>query len=588
MWLAACAMMTFALASATPPNPRGDAVKRASVLCTPSSTGAGGFDCVLGAADAAAWTARASLSNDMNTTGWGTLAVEANAAAPSDAVAAFGAGYVEAALTADLIDLTWQNMRSQASPSDAALAFVEANTAWVRAQAAAAAAAAETDATAADTYWASVANVYAQLDGIAAGYDAHRGALQHLTPTQLLLLGMTVELGDVEQAVNASARPDYGAMTASELEGYVFAHTHCSAMIKVSADLRELYASHNTWCSYAAMLRLFKTYTLPFKATAAQGGATTYMFSGYSATIAGIDDFYITDRQLAVLETTNSVFNGSLFDAVTVQNAVPYWVRVTVATRGASTAKDWHEIFYRYNSGTYNNQWMTVDYKLFTPGEPLGAGLFWVSEQIPGFHHAEEQTMALQRGHWPSYNVPFYQDVYDKSGFPAIVRQFGPSRSYELAPRALIFRRDADSAAQDLDGVRRFMRLNRWNVTSAATHGRLDPLFPTPDAAIAARADLMPQGAAGDGRGPRLGGAIDCKIVTAEMMGAMTVTAIAGPTNNGVSGGDQPVFRWAGDWNNGSFPHFGHPSSFDFGWVNFSAPKLLGALRSPHPSPVLD
>ena len=158
------------------------------------------------------------------------------------------------------------------------------------------------------------------------------------------------------------------------------------------------------------------------------------------------------------METTNSVFNTSLFDHVDASgaNTLPYWLRVTVANRGATTAKDWHDIFYQYNSGTYNNQWMTVDYKvslqtrvaprmnvvcvcvvcvcvcllcvsycsvcillsthtnstvfvfffsfsfhkLFTPMQPLPANLFWVSEQIPGHHHAEDQTMALQRGHW--------------------------------------------------------------------------------------------------------------------------------------------------------------------------------------------
>lgn len=545
------------------------------MLCTPGDGGAA-FSCALGPVDGTAWTARATLTNEMNTTGWGTLTVEANPAAPSDAVAAFGAGYVEAALTADLIDLTWQNMRSQAAPSPKALAYVTANTAWVRAQAAAGVAAG-------DAYWSSVANVYAQLDGIAAGYNAHRGGLNQLTSTQLQLLGMTVELGDIEQIVDPAARPDYAAMSASELEGYVFEHTHCSAMIKVSADLRELFASHNTWCSYAAMLRLFKTYTLPFRHKGngdAGAGATTVMFSGYAATLAGIDDFYITDQQLSVIETTNSVFNGSLFDAVdrSGAGAVPYWVRVIVATRAATTAEQWHEVFYQHNSGTYNNQWMTVDYKRFTPGEPLGAGLFWVSEQIPGFHHAAEQTMVLQRGHWPSYNVPFYPDVYERSGYPAIVEQFGPSRSYQLAPRALIFRRDAD-ATQGLAEVQHFMRLNRWNVTQAAT-GKLDPLFGTPDSAIAARADLMPVGPGGDGRGPRLGGAIDCKIVTSEMMAAMTVSAVAGPTNNGVSGGDQPVFRWTGDWNNGSFPHFGHPTAFDFPWVNFTATPVVASATT--------
>ena len=160
-------------------------------------------------------------------------------------------------------------------------------------------------------------------------------------------------------------------------------------------------------------------------------------------------------------ETTNEVFNNSLFDKVTT-DTVPYWARVTVATRGATTAEEWHDTFYKYNSGelargfglgrfstvilvtarrvqsmvtllvlvvdpgaltehsaldvntatssspgTYNNQWMTLDYKKFTPNAELPAGTFWVSEQIPGHYVSQDQTHWLQGGHWSSYNVPF-------------------------------------------------------------------------------------------------------------------------------------------------------------------------------------
>ena len=524
-------------------------VRSASVLCTP-----GQASCVVQPYHFSAWTARAIVNNTMNTTGWGTLSVEtATGAADSDA--AFAAGYVEGAITPDLIDMQWQNMGPKPYPSAKAVSFIEQNNQYVKEQVAAHGGT--------DIYWAGVGLVYDQLAGMAAGYEAERAGLNALPRLGMQLLGMVTELEDIQKAVEPSARPDFSGMTPAQLDRYVFAHSHCSAMIKVTADLSELYSCHNTWTSYSSMLRLFKTYTFPFKASA--GGATTVLFSGYPGSIAGVDDFYTTDRQLAVIETTNSVFNGSLYDLVTPRS-VPYWARVTVATRGASTGKQWHAAFYRENSGTYNNQWMTVDYKLFTPREPLKKGLLLVSEQLPGglFHAAEDQTEVLQRGHWPSYNVPFYPDVYQASGYPAVVRAKGPSQSYQLAPRAPIFRRDADRG-QDLGAVQHFMRENRWDAN--ATAASADPLFPGPVSAIAARADL-------DASDPRSGGAIDCKIVSAGMMKAvpMQVRAVAGPTST-ATGDDQPPFDWAPlPWaNQTKYPHWGQPTRFEFDWVTMHA-----------------
>mgnify|MGYP001310505746 CR=1 FL=1 len=59
----------------------------------------------------------------------------------------------------------------------------------------------------------------------------------------------------------------------------------------------------------------------------------------------------MTGSQLTVIETTNGVFNMSLYDLIS-PNSVPYWIRVTVANRLATTAGEWHDIFYQHNSGT--------------------------------------------------------------------------------------------------------------------------------------------------------------------------------------------------------------------------------------------
>ena len=65
---------------------------------------------------------------------------------------------------------------------------------------------------------------------------------------------------------------------------------------------------------------------------------------------------------------------------------------------------------------SYNNQWMVLDYKLFTPGEPLRPGFFSVLEQLPGLVVASDMTATLaEQGYWASYNRPFYPEVYSLS-----------------------------------------------------------------------------------------------------------------------------------------------------------------------------
>ena len=59
---------------------------------------------------------------------------------------------------------------------------------------------------------------------------------------------------------------------------------------------------------------------------------------------------------------------------------------------------------------------MIIDFKLFKTGEQLPYGLLYVIEQIPGLVVYGDQTETLKRGYWPSYNVAFYPEIYEKSG----------------------------------------------------------------------------------------------------------------------------------------------------------------------------
>lgn len=62
-------------------------------------------------------------------------------------------------------------------------------------------------------------------------------------------------------------------------------------------------------------------------------------------------------------------------------------------------------------------------------------------------------------GYWPSYNVPFHHKIYTLSGYGQMWEEYGEDFSYDLCPRAKIFRRD-QADVKDLDSLKHIMRFN--------------------------------------------------------------------------------------------------------------------------------
>ena len=85
--------------------------------------------------------------------------------------------------------------------------------------------------------------------------------------------------------------------------------------------------------------------------------------------------------------------------------------------------------------------------------------------KIPGLVMFADETDVLERGHWPSYNVPFFKEIYEESGClklhlfaiwcaehshadPGMVEKHGLGNSYQMAPRAQV--------GSEHDMIRRF------------------------------------------------------------------------------------------------------------------------------------
>jgi len=280
--------------------------------------------------------------------------------------------------------------------------------------------------------------------------------------------------------------------------------------------------------------------------------------SSYPGMIFSSDDFYVLDSGLVLLETTLNILNEKLYSLSDPRSTVMAWIRNVIANRLASTGDEWSAVFAHYNSGTYNNQWMIVDYKRFTPNaSKLAPGTLTLFEQIPGFTKSADVTPILQKDkYWASYNRPFFAETNERSMFEHFATAEGATKAekemftYHQCPRAQLFRREADDI-DSLDDLKEVLRLNRYD---------MDPISAgCPGNAIAARYDLKPKpGSKCDVTAAKANGATDAKVTNAALAARMQAYAVAGPTDD-----DCDEFVW-------SKTKFvkppGQPDRFNFDW----------------------
>lgn len=318
----------------------------------------------------------------------------------------------------------------------------------------------------------------------------------------------------------------------------------CSALVVFNRTSNELLMGHTTWRSYTQMDRIYKVYDLP--------GSPAVSFSSTPSFLSSKDDFYVTGAGLLVSETTNNVWNQTLFHLYLTPNSLFTWVR-TIIANSKSTCPDWMEAFGgrsspsgSLNSGTYNNMWIcgSVDEATQRPS-------LWIGEQIPGTFTIENVTAVLDtQGYFASYNIPRDKTIYEVSGYTAMYEKYGDAFSYDRNPRANIFRRDWDQAG-DVAGMMKVMQSCGWPE---------DPLtLGSPGNCISSRYDLLPTGS------PAAFGGIDSKVGSSKM--ALGAYIINGPTHQ-----NQSVFTWKGKWE--GLPHYGQPDTFDFSPIMIDANQM--------------
>eukprot|EP00123_Amoebidium_parasiticum_P006589 comp17506_c0_seq1/m.17027 comp17506_c0_seq1/g.17027 ORF comp17506_c0_seq1/g.17027 comp17506_c0_seq1/m.17027 type:complete len:566 (-) comp17506_c0_seq1:322-2019(-) len=513
--------------------------------------------------------ASVSYTDNIKTTGWGELTVEGREGRP-DHLQAYAAGFGEGHVTAERIYQHKHNIwHINYGPNDTApeglVKWSQEQQDWLRLQAKTGA---SVEGGLKGVYWYQMSLLLAQFDGLVEGVNQALGE-RKIDPIDLWMLNGD---GDLETLIPLYKNNSNNAsLSGTHHDGSNYTPgflidgklMDCSALMKLVKGKHglDLYTGHATWRNYAAMLRIYKHHKFHFST-----GPTTVSFSSSPGFLSSKDDFYITEKGLVTLETTNNIFDESLFKKLTTQSAL-VWHRVTAANRLATTAKEWVDLFALHNSGTYNNQWMAVDYKILDQWNhwiALGRrpehhhDLLWILEQIPGRTKSEDVTDVLvKRGFWFSINVPYLKEIFDESGYPSIVKNGSMEDSYYNASRAKMFMRDAPKVT-DFEQFKSIMRYNDYN------H---DPYsLGVPGRAIAARYDLSYPA--------RAFGAIDSKVTSRTMVPHLSCNAVCGPTTQ-----NQPPFSWetappASDY----LLHLGHPTVFNFSYINIQPTPLPFSL----------
>lgn len=490
---------------------------------------------------------KGEYTNHVNKTGWGILDIATNPAYP-DKQQAFGAGYLEGYLTSELLYMTYQNTIVGRCDGKQALCdrinkWLNENLAWVEGKI--------NFHAQKRPYWHQVSLFLAQLAGIVEGYSAAMKGKNPVSMADILTMNVFGDLEDLESAFGTEKRSNK-----------VLGKGHCSALIRLLPGNSDLLVAHDTWNSYQSMLRLIKKYTLPYKISADSNETVpghTMSFSGYPGVIYSGDDFTIASSGLTILETTIGNSNPDLWTKIKPQTMLE-GIRSTVANRLATDGKSWTDIFAKHNSGTYNNQWMVVNYNLFKPGSPeLSSNLLWVLEQIPGYTRAADLTKVVsEQGYWPSYNSPYFKDVFNMSGNYKLIKEYGDWFSYENTPRAKIFKRDAVKVT-DISSMIQLMRYNNFTRDPLSVCEACSPPY-SAENAISARNDLNPR----NGTYPfpalshRSHGATDMKLTSFSMAKEFALIAQGGPTFDPL-----PPFRWS-EQDFKDTPHVGHPDLWQF------------------------
>lgn len=410
-----------------------------------------------------------------------------------------------------------------------------------------------------DPYWTLVGLIMQQVHGITDGYNLVAKKGEEMSFSDMFLynsFGDMLDLQSVLPGDNEKRQVPWWIRfrhDPAEWHWQWKLRTKCSGLVRYVAGDHDIYVSQSAWFTYGAMTRVMKHFTFNLKHSSV--ASKTVSFSSYPGFVFSFDDFYETSHGLTIFETTFSNFNDDLWQYV-VPTTVLDWIRITVAVRAATDGPSFKTWFEPHNSGTYNNQWVVVDYNVFATGTGVPKGTLTIVEQLPGNMFIGDMSELLEsQGYFGSYNTPWLQETIELAH---VMENAQGNDAFWNSPteccRANIFARDAPKV-DTLDAMKKIMKYNDYKNEPLSKDPRTG--LQDPGASIAARYDLRP---------PELKtvcfGQLDAKIGTKETNKQLSFHVQMGPTHD-----VQPVLDIDALKQSGMFcPAIGVVSQWNFDW----------------------
>ena len=387
-------------------------------------------------------------------------------------------------------------------------------------------------------YWQNIGAFLKISEGMINGYYSVAPENENISHADFLITNNMPDIFDIMTAFSTLSPTDN-------------LRARCTAGIRLLPDYSDVYVMHNSWTDYRNSFGLVIDYEFPVPGFSGKKLSISTM----PGMISSLDDFYVSDSGLVVFETSIMSQDVDMLKSfVTPKNLLDGY-RTLIAMFTAKNGTEWADIFLKYNSGTYNNDYYVTDMNLFKRKEKPPQHFVTLIEQVPSkTHYVYDVTENLTKdGFIASFNVPFTEEVYYICKYDKVENTSEYYHPYLTHPRYLISKRELPSVSN----FEQFKKFSRFNNYKRDEYSQGDPLN-----VIASREDLL-------GKSPS--GAVNQKAITASRgFTTMEYQYCASATNENQ---DTPTFQWS----TGPFKdrkRLGLPDVQNFTWVTISNSKF--------------